>query len=136
MLPCPELPEWVLRQLHIWWQEDNPRCWCTFEDTDEVTESSHPTPGCSLRTDCGGWGWDPPCGGCDRCLSDQARYYQGKEREEAVRRAVSALRKMWAIRLHSAGKLPESGWERDLAAEMRLDEPVTRAAEPGHSALP
>jgi hypothetical protein len=34
--------------------------------------------------DCGGWREDPPCGGCDRCLSMQISYYVQRERDEAV----------------------------------------------------
>ncbi|HZV81206.1 MAG TPA: hypothetical protein VFF53_03455 [Geobacteraceae bacterium] len=26
-------------------------------------------------SNCGGWTWDPPCGGCQRCLHDMARHY-------------------------------------------------------------
>lgn len=30
-------------------------------------------------SDCGGWTWDPPCGGCDRCIAAQVRYYFDQE---------------------------------------------------------
>jgi hypothetical protein len=42
-----------------------PRCTCTgmFHELS-----------CSLATDCGGWTWDPPYGGCDRCLCDMTAY--------------------------------------------------------------
>jgi hypothetical protein len=26
-------------------------------------------------SNCGGWNWDPPCGGCVRCLRDMTWYY-------------------------------------------------------------
>lgn len=42
----------------------------------------------------------------------------------AVGKAVASLRKIRACYLHSLGKLPESGWERDLADELKLDEPA------------
>lgn len=52
-------------------------------------------------SDCGGWTWDPPCGGCDRCCWDQALYYFEQEhpwpywvrkaRHEVVALAVVAL---------------------------------------------
>lgn len=35
-------------------------------------------------SDCGGWRWDPPCGGCARCIRDQHAYYLQKEREHAA----------------------------------------------------
>ena len=34
-------------------------------------------------SDCGGWGWDPPCGGCARCMRMQFGYYMMKEEEQA-----------------------------------------------------
>lgn len=27
------------------------------------------------KNDCGGWTWDPPCGGCSRCIWAQTVYY-------------------------------------------------------------
>jgi hypothetical protein len=39
---------------------------------------------------CGGWTWDPPCGGCDGCLLMQAKHYDTNDKwdflsyEEAV----------------------------------------------------
>lgn len=36
-------------------------------------------------SDCGGWTWDPPCGGCTRCQLDMASYYFSQERERANR---------------------------------------------------
>ena len=44
--------------------------------------------------------------------------------EECVREGISAIRRMWAGRLHGEDLLPDSGWERDLAAEMGLDDPA------------
>lgn len=39
--------------------------------------------------DCGGWGWDPPCGGCNRCFWLQvAHAYQDKTSLERWRRIV------------------------------------------------
>ena len=57
---------------------DGEGCLCTFEEVDAWPCSGHPGPGCPLRTDCGGWTWDPPCGGCDRCIEDQIDYYEAK----------------------------------------------------------
>lgn len=31
-------------------------------------------PGDPRRSDCGGWAWSPPCGGCDRCIEMQFWY--------------------------------------------------------------
>jgi hypothetical protein len=55
-------------------------CTCTFEETDAWPCSGHPGRDCPLRTDCGGWTWDPPCGGCDRCIEDQIAYYEAKNK--------------------------------------------------------
>ena len=35
------------------------------------------------ESDCGGWMWDPPCGGCARCMTNQFAYYLMKEEERA-----------------------------------------------------
>lgn len=53
--------------------------WKEFEETQLVGDTS----------DCGGWGWDPPCGGCARCMAMQFGHYLMKE-EEAVRRLLEA----------------------------------------------
>lgn len=37
----------------------------------------------SAGTDCGGWDWSPPCGGCDRCQADQAGWYADRHRVHA-----------------------------------------------------
>ena len=34
-------------------------------------------------SDCGGWTWDPPCGGCTRCQRDMAVYYADRYRRDA-----------------------------------------------------
>lgn len=34
-------------------------------------------------SDCGGWTFDPPCGGCARCLRDQFGYYMMVEEDAA-----------------------------------------------------
>ncbi len=34
-------------------------------------------------SDCGGWGWDPPCGGCARCMRMQFGYYMDQEEKQA-----------------------------------------------------
>lgn len=34
--------------------------------------------------DCGGWTWDPPCGGCYRCLNMQKAHYEALARREAT----------------------------------------------------
>lgn len=33
--------------------------------------------------ECGGWTWEPPCGGCNGCLHAQTAYWIQKERERA-----------------------------------------------------
>lgn len=40
-------------------------------------------------SDCGGGGWDPPCGGCARCMSMQFGYYLNIE-EQAARTLLRA----------------------------------------------
>lgn len=47
----------------------------------------HDAGNCPLATDCGGQTWDPPCGGCDRCIRDQTAYYAAKERTSRQLRA-------------------------------------------------
>lgn len=43
--------------------------WWTPDKRQEQIESL------SDGSDCGGWGWDGPCGGCERCLLMQEAYY-------------------------------------------------------------
>lgn len=47
--------------------------WRVFEETQIAGDTS----------DCGGWGWDPPCGGCARCMTQQFGYYLSKEEDAA-----------------------------------------------------
>lgn len=47
--------------------------WKNFEETQIAGDTS----------DCGGWGWDGPCGGCARCMRQQFGYYMQKEEEQA-----------------------------------------------------
>ena len=35
------------------------------------------------ESDCGGWGSNPPCGGCARCMTMQFGYYLMKEEQQA-----------------------------------------------------
>jgi hypothetical protein len=68
-----------------YWRHQVDGCTCTFEDIDHWQgQVGHPTRGCPKRDDCGGWGWSPPCGGCDRCIEDQLAYYEAKDKGEIV----------------------------------------------------
>lgn len=50
----------------------SPRCSCP-----ETPEWEHyHSEGCPKYTSCGGWTWDPPCGGCDYCLQMHDEYYE------------------------------------------------------------
>lgn len=59
-----------MRYLSQEWKNEQ---WRDFEETQIAGDDS----------DCGGWRWDPPCGGCARCMRDQFSYYMGKEEEQA-----------------------------------------------------
>lgn len=56
--------------------------WRNFEETQLAGDSS----------DCGGWGWDPPCGGCARCMAAQFSYYLMKEEGRARTIEAAGLR--------------------------------------------
>jgi len=43
---------------------------------------------CDDGSDCGGWTWDPPCGGCSRCIWEQTLYYSKYEEYRSM--ALSA----------------------------------------------
>lgn len=47
---------------------------CTCPDDPAFEHYHHDE--CAAFTSCGGWTWDPPCGGCDYCLAMQDEYYR------------------------------------------------------------
>ncbi|MEV0237546.1 hypothetical protein [Nonomuraea sp. NPDC050786] len=53
---------------------------CTCPDTPEWENYHHPD--CPDYTSCGGWGWEPPCGGCDYCMAAQDSYYRSLENNQ------------------------------------------------------
>lgn len=59
-----------MRYLSEEWQRKE---WEDFEQNQIVDDTS----------DCGGWGWEGPCGGCARCIREQFGYYMSKEIESA-----------------------------------------------------
>jgi hypothetical protein len=53
-------------------------CGCSAMFRVELGDHFHEVGKCPLAEDCGGWTWDPPCGGCDRCLHAQATHTSDK----------------------------------------------------------
>ncbi len=74
---------WEFNRAGFWWRKirhPGP-CACTYRDLKMWgPHVGHPTLSCPLATDCGGWTFDPPCGGCDRCLRDQVAYYEAQRK--------------------------------------------------------
>lgn len=58
---------------------------CTCPDSWESRQ--YHAEACQLYTWCGGWSWDPPCGGCDGCLAMQDAYGALMERERMAKEA-------------------------------------------------
>lgn len=54
-------------------------------------------------TNCGGWTWDPPCGGCDWCIADQIYYYIDRERDQAVTYARAGFAFLPVVQLEWLG---------------------------------
>ena len=65
-----------MRYLSQKWKAEQ---WRVFEEEQIAGDDS----------DCGGWGWDPPCGGCARCMRMQFGYYMQKK-EDAARVFLNA----------------------------------------------
>lgn len=49
-------------------------CWCT-DKWEELTDGAIHEDTCHHYDNCGGWTYDPPCGGCDYCILAQQLYY-------------------------------------------------------------
>jgi hypothetical protein len=51
-------------------------CECAANEGDAIhVESDH-------KYDCGGWTYDPPCGGCYQCIAAQVLYYRYLDEKE------------------------------------------------------
>lgn len=48
-------------------------CGCSAEFRIKYGDHAHDPADCPLAEDCG-WGWNGPCGGCDRCIIAQVAY--------------------------------------------------------------
>lgn len=59
--------------LHMYWCSQRP-CECPEAWWEIVGPDMHDAE-CPEYDSCGGWTWDPPCGGCDHCLMAQYCYY-------------------------------------------------------------
>jgi hypothetical protein len=60
---------------------NRPACTCP-----EDSQSHAHDPECPQYDSCGGWTFDPPCGGCDWCIAAQEAYYRSLEREDLRKR--------------------------------------------------
>jgi hypothetical protein len=60
---------------------NRPACTCP-----EDSQSHAHEPECPQYDSCGGWTWDPPCGGCDLCIAMQEAHYAYLEREDLRKR--------------------------------------------------
>lgn len=66
-----------LARVYVYTRRHGCRCPVIWSATTEEGQMSH-HPSCPRYTDCGGWRWDPPCGGCDRCIQAQLAYYRNQ----------------------------------------------------------
>ena len=73
------------------------------------------TPDGKYVTDCGGWTWDPPCGGCDRCIADQTYYYTDRDRHQAVTYARAGFAFLPVVQI----EWPGGGRTCDLPGALR-----------------
>lgn len=48
-------------------------------------DGTHEGYNCPSYQSCGGWTWDPPCGGCDDCILAQWSYYDDFSFKEDIR---------------------------------------------------
>lgn len=61
-----------------------PKCLCPPEWAEQVGFCIEGN--CPAYDSCGGWTWDPPCGGCDNCLAAQFCYYSEWDSYDFFRR--------------------------------------------------
>jgi len=54
-------------------KQNEETCDCAYGEVDGHTRAAH------LNDSCGGWTFDPPCGGCYQCLAMQAAYYNRED---------------------------------------------------------
>jgi hypothetical protein len=82
-----------MNEIEAWIRKAADEPWTLYENRYRADFDAHVnlTLDGKYAEDCGGWTWDPPCGGCDRCIADQIWYYIDQDRQCANRYAKAGF---------------------------------------------